>query len=100
MIRNSVGREHSSRAMRVSASIGVRRFARIEWSWKMRSNLSNAAAQRDALHLFAQPGAGLDLSAAAATELITTVTRQPTIAELEHCMTAVYTCCGWRKNSA
>src|SRR5688572_18709434 len=41
MIRNSVGREHSSRAIRLSTSIGVRRFARIEWSWKMRSNLSN-----------------------------------------------------------
>jgi len=40
MIRNSVGREHSSRAMRLSASIGVRRFARMECSWKMRSNLS------------------------------------------------------------
>ena len=40
MIRNSVGREHSSRAIRLSTSIGVRRFARIEWSWKMRSNSS------------------------------------------------------------
>src|SRR5688572_26484217 len=41
MIRNNVAREHSSRAMRLSTSIGVRRFARMEWSWKMRSNLSN-----------------------------------------------------------
>jgi hypothetical protein len=40
-MRYKVAREHSSRAIRLSTSIGVRRFARIEWSWKMRSNLSN-----------------------------------------------------------
>lgn len=41
MIRNKVAREHSSRAIRLSTSIGVRRLARMECSWKMRSNLSN-----------------------------------------------------------
>src|ERR1700754_2262296 len=40
-MRYSVAREHSSRAIRLSTSIGVRRFARMEWSWKMRGNLSN-----------------------------------------------------------
>jgi hypothetical protein len=40
--RNMVAREHSRRAIKLSASIGVRRFERIEWIWKMRSNLSMA----------------------------------------------------------
>src|SRR5262245_9732084 len=64
MIRNSVGREHSSRAIRLSASIGVRRFARMEWSWKMRSNLSNGGSARDAdANLEIRFGRRLDLSA-------------------------------------
>ena len=38
--RYSVAREHSSRAMRSSSGMGVRRELRIACSWKMRSNLS------------------------------------------------------------
>jgi hypothetical protein len=42
--RCSVDFEHSSLAIRLSRGMGVRREARIAWSWKMRSNLSTARA--------------------------------------------------------